>query len=135
MAGSETSATMLSGCVYYLCKSASVMQKLTSEIREAFVTEEEIKFGNAATLPYLAAVIEESLRMYPPVVTSLKRVSPVGGTTVDSYFIPENVWLIYLTWEYKLTFRARPSWPVTTTHPITQVQILSGQINSFLSVG
>ncbi|KAE9362911.1 cytochrome P450 family protein [Stipitochalara longipes BDJ] len=93
MAGSETSATMLSGCVYYLCKSASAMQKITSEIREAFATQEEIKFANAATLPYLAAVIEESLRMYPPVVTSLKRVSPVGGATVDGHFIPENTLL------------------------------------------
>jgi cytochrome P450 len=96
MAGSETSATMLSGCVYYLCKSANVMQKVVDEIRKAFAADEEIKFANAATLPYLAAVIEESLRKYPPVVTSLKRVSPVGGATVDGHYVPENVCLVIL---------------------------------------
>ncbi|KAJ5936704.1 hypothetical protein N7466_003154 [Penicillium verhagenii] len=41
-------------------------------------------------LTYLGAVIEESLRMYPPFVTSLSRIVPAGGSTVDSQYIPEG---------------------------------------------
>ncbi|GAD91552.1 hypothetical protein PVAR5_0124 [Paecilomyces variotii No. 5] len=90
IAGSETSATVLSGCIYYLCRHPTVMDRLINEIRGAFSTDSDINFNKTSTLTYLAAVIEESLRMYPPVVTGLARVPPAGGETVDGYFVPEG---------------------------------------------
>ena len=88
IAGSETSATLLSGLIYYLCSSSSAYLRLTSEIRSAFNSTAEITFASITRLPYLAAVIEESLRVYPPFVTSLARVVPKGGDTVDGVFLP-----------------------------------------------
>lgn len=40
-------------------------------------------------LPYLNAVIHESLRIFPPVAVPLPRVSP--GEMVDGYYIPKGV--------------------------------------------
>jgi hypothetical protein len=67
------------------------MHKLVGEIRSAFPTAEEITITKTAKLAYLSAVIEESLRMYPPFVTSLARVVPPGGACVAGDWIPENV--------------------------------------------
>ncbi|KAJ5622389.1 hypothetical protein N7528_005621 [Penicillium herquei] len=90
VAGSETSATLLSGCIFYLCTNPHAMCRLTTEIRSTFKSDTEITFRNISTLTYLSAVIEESLRMYPPFVTSLARKSPKGGAIIDGEFIPEG---------------------------------------------
>lgn len=60
-------------------------------------------------LPYLNAVIEETLRVYPPVVTHVPRVVPKGGATVDGHFLPENVCtnLLQLRFNGKLTWALR----------------------------
>jgi len=91
VAGSETSATLLSGCIFYLCTNPLTMSRLVSEIRSTFAKEDEITFRNVASLPYLAAVIEESLRMHPPFVTSLARIVPPDGSIVDGHYVPGGV--------------------------------------------
>lgn len=67
------------------------MRQLIAEIRSTFDKDTDITFRGAASLTYLAAVIEESLRMYPPFVTSLARTVPAGGSTIDGQYIPEGV--------------------------------------------
>lgn len=65
-----------------------------SEVRSSFPEKDgegAITFARTARLPFLNAVIEESLRMYPPLVTSLARVVPTGGKTVDEWPVPEGV--------------------------------------------
>jgi hypothetical protein len=91
IAGSETSATLLCGCIFYLCTNPHAMSHLVGEILSAFHSAEDITFRSSAALPYLSAVIEESLRMYPPFVTSLARIIPAGGAAVDGHFVPEGV--------------------------------------------
>lgn len=102
VAGSETAATLLSGCVFYLCTNPRIMGRLVSEVRSAFTTEEDMTFRNTATLAYLSAVIEESLRMHPPFVTSLARIVPPGGSMVDGQFVPGGVCLLCLYIQHPL---------------------------------
>ncbi|CAG8094896.1 unnamed protein product [Penicillium olsonii] len=90
VAGSETSATLLSGCIYYLCTTPRVMARLTADIRSAFTQDSNMTFRALENLTYLAAVIKESLRMYPPFATSLARLVPTGGALVDGHFVPER---------------------------------------------
>ncbi|KAL2794803.1 cytochrome P450 [Aspergillus keveii] len=90
IAGSETSATTLSGCVYFLSKHPETLKKLNDEIRAAFTNDSDITAAICARLPYLNAVIEETLRLYPPVAASLPRVVPNGGDVVDGYAVPEK---------------------------------------------
>ena len=59
VAGSETTASLLSGTTFLLLKNQLVLQKLVDEIRSAFHDEGEIDLTSAARLPYLHAVLEE----------------------------------------------------------------------------
>ena len=67
------------------------MERLVSEIRTAFTSDQDIAFSKAENLQYLNAVIEESLRIYPPLVVGLPRIVPEGGASVAGHYVPENV--------------------------------------------
>ncbi|PKY00246.1 cytochrome P450 [Aspergillus campestris IBT 28561] len=90
IAGSETTATLLSGLTYWLLRTPEVLDKVTKEVRSTMVREEDITFHSAsAQLPYLLACLNEALRMYPPVPTGLERMTPPGGPiTIAGYQIP-----------------------------------------------
>lgn len=69
-AGGETTATAIRATLLYIITSPLVYRKLQSEIDDAVVrnaisspiTESEVK-----SMPYLQAVVKESLRVFPPV--------------------------------------------------------------------
>ena len=94
VAGSETTATLLSGATYYLLSNPVVLKKLQAEIRDAFQSEDEItplSVRSPGKLPYMEAVLTESLRMYPPLPASLPRMTGSMGDIIDGSFVPANV--------------------------------------------
>jgi cytochrome P450 len=91
IAGSETTATLLSGATFHLLKSPSALEKLTEEIRTTFPDAAELTFATLAHLPYLNACLQEALRIYPPVAGTLARRTQAGGAIINGQFIPENV--------------------------------------------
>jgi len=91
LAGSETTATLLSGATYYLLKSPDKLQKLIKEVRTSFGSPDEITLARVTTLPYVSAVLNEALRLYPPVPSSLPRFVPAGGAKIAGSWVPENV--------------------------------------------
>ena len=91
IAGSETTATLLSGCIFLLTTNPDKLNKVVAEVREAFKSEEEITILSIQNLPYMLACLNESLRRYPPVAVGLPRVTPKGGSYVDGKFVPEGV--------------------------------------------
>lgn len=63
IAGSETTATLLSGVTYLLLQNPRAWQKVVDEVRSAFKSEAEITFANAnARLPYMLACLDEAFR-------------------------------------------------------------------------
>jgi len=90
IAGTETTATLLSGLVYLLLRNPGPMRQLTDEIRESFNSPEEMTLGSLARLKYLHACLEEALRLYPPIPTGLQRRTPPGGTAICGKYVPEN---------------------------------------------
>lgn len=91
IAGSETTATLLSGATYWLLRSPEVLQKLVGEVRTVMKTEADITVSSAtANLPYMLACIEEAFRMYPPVPTGLRRITTTT-TNIGEYEIPAGV--------------------------------------------
>lgn len=90
VAGSETSATTLTALAYYLCRTPRVYQKLKDDVRRRFQTSDQIT-SLGATFPYLTAVIQETLRIYPPVPVGVPRITPKGGAMVAGVFVPEGV--------------------------------------------
>ncbi|KAF6240618.1 hypothetical protein HO173_001289 [Letharia columbiana] len=90
LAGSETTATLLSGATYYLLTNKVALDKVCDEVRGAFQSEGNITFASVTRLPYLNAVIEESLRLYPPVPSTLPRRTLAQGNVIDGHFVPGN---------------------------------------------
>lgn len=91
VAGSETSATTLSGLFYYLTNNPRVYAKLKAEVRTAFSQPEDVTAQAAATLPYLTACIDETFRIYPPIPIAMPRVVPDGGCTIAGHYVPGGV--------------------------------------------
>lgn len=93
VAGTETTATALSGLTYHLLMNPDKMDKIVGEIRGAFKQDSDINLGSLMRMEYLNACIEEGLRMYPPVPVGLPRVVPPGGISVCGEHIPGKVCL------------------------------------------
>lgn len=89
-AGTETTATILSGITYYLCKNPESMATLVAEIRQ-FKNPEDYNLNNLQALPFLQACINEAFRLYPPVPVGNMRLAPLGGAIVCGRFVPEGV--------------------------------------------
>ncbi|GAD95590.1 hypothetical protein PVAR5_4236 [Paecilomyces variotii No. 5] len=88
VAGSETTATVLSGVTYLLLKNPRVLEKLQNEVRSAFSSEEQINFDSCNKLEYCLAVLTEALRVYPPVAPGLPRIVDPQGDMIAGNWVP-----------------------------------------------
>jgi cytochrome P450 len=91
IAGSETSATVLCGAAYNLARNPDVQKKAQAEVRSAFKSDQDITLLSLARLPYLAALIEESLRCFPAVPGTFPRRTGPDGDHIAGYFVPADV--------------------------------------------
>jgi len=91
VAGSETTATALAACTWYLCKYPSTLAKLTAEIRTAFSSSDDITFLGVNRLKYLNCVLTETLRCFPSTPTGVSRRVPQGGDMIDGGFVAGGV--------------------------------------------
>jgi cytochrome P450 len=90
-AGSETTATTLSGTTWLLLKDPARLAKAVAEVRSTYNSQDEITMESVARLSYVIACLQEGLRYYPPVPTGFPRVVPPGGDTISGYYIPAGV--------------------------------------------
>ncbi|KPM43740.1 Isotrichodermin C-15 hydroxylase [Neonectria ditissima] len=98
VAGSETTATVLSAVTFYLCTHPDVLAKLADEVRSSFASEDEIDFSSVNGLKYLLAVLDETMRMFPPVGSSIPRKCQPNGDTINGQFIPGGTILDIWQW-------------------------------------
>ena len=72
-------AIQLRAAVYYVLKHPPVLKKLQGELEAANLSL-PISYRDAKDrLPYLDAVVKESMRLHPGVGLPLERVVPEGG--------------------------------------------------------
>lgn len=88
IAGSETTSTLLTGAVFLLTTHPDVLDKLALEVRGQFKSSDEITLTSVNSLSYMLAVLNESLRHYPPVAISAPRVVPAEGAEIAGCQIP-----------------------------------------------
>lgn len=91
IAGSESTATALSGAAFLMLTHPSVYTRLVDEVRSAHSSIGDITLASTQRLMYLDAVITETLRMYPPVAITMPRRVPVGGETIEGKFVTEGM--------------------------------------------
>ena len=90
-AGTETVATLLPAVTYLLAKNPKTMVRAMGEVRKAFDDGTSIDFKSVSNLKYLCAVIDEALRLFPPVPEGLPRVTPPGGQVICDHWVPGGV--------------------------------------------
>lgn len=91
IAGSETTATTLSGVTYLLLTHPEILQKTIDEVRSSFSSEAEIDLLSVQKLSYMMVVLQETLRMYPPVPAAIPRKAQPGGDIICGQYVPEDV--------------------------------------------
>ncbi|KAF2398789.1 benzoate 4-monooxygenase cytochrome P450 [Trichodelitschia bisporula] len=96
IAGTETTASLLSGLIFHLLTNPESLKELTKEIRSAFSSPEEMNLSSLVRLKYLHACLEEGLRMYTPVPAGVPRLTPPEGAAICGRWIPGNT-AVYVT--------------------------------------
>ncbi|KAH8792255.1 cytochrome P450 [Flagelloscypha sp. PMI_526] len=86
-AGSDTTITTLSSLFFLLLTHPDKIEKLRKEI-DALDEGELNNLSRLAQLPYLNACIDETLRLFPPVVSQLNRPSVGSGKVITDRFVP-----------------------------------------------
>lgn len=91
MAGSDTVAIALRTIFYMVLRHPAVRARLLAEIDAAGLAF-PVSWEQSRRLPYLDAVIRESLRVHPPVGLPLERVVPAAGLAMrDGSHVPAGV--------------------------------------------
>ncbi|KAK4215511.1 cytochrome P450, partial [Rhypophila decipiens] len=92
IAGSETTASLLAGAVYFLSQPENKphLARLLAELQSNFASEEEITPSrlNPNTTPFLCAVLSECLRLYPPGAINMPRTVAPAGALIDGKYVP-----------------------------------------------
>lgn len=91
IAGCQLTTVALATATYLMMRHPKTREHLIKEIRETFEKESDITITSTMNLPYLAAVINETLRIHHPTPINLPRVVPPEGHMVDGHFIPGGV--------------------------------------------
>lgn len=99
-AGHETTASALTWAIYCLCRHPDVQSKLRDELRTQLPALRERNTQISSTeidrLPYLNAVLQETLRIFPPVPLTLRETAL--DTTIQSHFIPAGTTIVICPW-------------------------------------
>lgn len=97
-AGTDTTATALTGWTYFMCTHPEAYGRLISEIRGTFTAEYDIKWEKVRELRYLETTLMEALRLFPPSPASQQRIVPRDGATIDGYRLPAGTTVAVSPW-------------------------------------
>lgn len=90
-AGTHTTSLTISMATYYLLKNPEKLEQLSEELKGVKENSQGmLEYRDICRLPYLTAVIKESLRLSSPVPGVIPRVVPEGGITWAGHFLPEG---------------------------------------------
>ncbi len=89
-AGHETTASALTWAFYWVDSLPEVREKLLNELNDLGDNPEP---GLVAKLPYLTAVCQETLRIYPIVPSAFPRIA-VNPIEIGGYNLPKGTWII-----------------------------------------
>lgn len=99
-AGFGTMSDWYYSTTIFLIQSPTVYNFLVAELREGFVSYEDITSDQLVRFEYLNACLQESLRLLPSLNTGLARLSP--GALVDGIWVPQGVCILSTNFLFSL---------------------------------
>lgn len=93
LAGSETSSVAETAAVYEILSHPDIHEKLQEEVRTTFSGVKEIGLQDVLSkMPYLDAVVQETLRIHAPLANGFTRWVPdKHGATICEKHVPQGV--------------------------------------------
>ncbi|KAI4154345.1 MAG: hypothetical protein LQ340_001724 [Diploschistes diacapsis] len=88
IASSQLTTLVLTAMTYLLVQNPHTLTHLVMEIRNNFREERDITMASTSSLPYLEAVLKETLRIHHPTPIALPRVIPPEGRVIHGQMVP-----------------------------------------------
>jgi cytochrome P450 len=89
---SDTTSIVIAHAIYYFITNPQVYTKLQSILDTTFPGgDASWSYDSVKSIPYLEAIINETLRLKPPVPSAIHRQTPPEGLWIDEIFIPGDV--------------------------------------------
>ncbi|RWS22262.1 cytochrome P450 3A24-like protein, partial [Leptotrombidium deliense] len=76
-AGYETTSTSLAFVMHILVNHMDVQEKMRDEVMQLLEKDGQLDYNTVSSLPFMDAVINETLRIYPPITFFVTRVSDI----------------------------------------------------------
>lgn len=90
IAGYETTALAITYCIYQLAANPDKEAKLLAEI-DAFGRDTEPTYESLQNLPYLHAVMQETLRLLPPATFTVRQAK--DDMQLGNQLVPKGAWM------------------------------------------
>ncbi|GAD99504.1 benzoate 4-monooxygenase cytochrome P450, putative [Paecilomyces variotii No. 5] len=92
IAGSDTTGATLANAFYFLTTNQHIYKQLQRDLDTLFSdVGDSFTYEQVRNIPYVEAIIHETLRLKPAVPSGPPRVTPPGGLQVDEVWIPGDV--------------------------------------------
>uniref|UniRef100_A0A7N0SYT0 Cytochrome P450 n=1 Tax=Kalanchoe fedtschenkoi TaxID=63787 RepID=A0A7N0SYT0_KALFE len=96
-AGTDTTTSTMEWAMAELLHKPEAMQKVQSELRSAFDPTQKLRESDMETLPYLKAVIKETLRLHPPLPFLVPHMA-MDTCQMLGYHIPKETQILVNVW-------------------------------------
>lgn len=107
-----------------MAKTPALFDALIDELPK-YKRIDDINIRELEKLPFLNAVIRESMRMYPPVTPPMPRVCPPHGAIISGYAIPGGVESYQTFAKFRSPFLRLP-WPCVVIQTYSPIRKSSG---------
>ncbi|XP_058087507.1 cytochrome P450 76A1 [Magnolia sinica] len=97
IAGTDTTTSTLEWAMAELLQNPKVMIKVQAELRQVVGPNRKLEEQHMAELPYLKAVIKETLRLHPP-LPFLVPHRAMNSCKMQGYYIPEDTQVLVNVW-------------------------------------
>ncbi|TGJ85438.1 hypothetical protein E0Z10_g3302 [Xylaria hypoxylon] len=88
-AAGDTTAVTIAATLFYVLENPEVLKKLEAELTDAGIHEIPA-FAEVSKLPYLNAVLKESMRVFTVTSFPMERLVPTGGAVIAGMYFPEG---------------------------------------------
>ncbi|KAL5740676.1 hypothetical protein ACOSQ2_029856 [Xanthoceras sorbifolium] len=97
LAGSETTSSTIEWALTELLRHPESMNKAKAELAEVVGPNKKVEETDIDNLPYLRAVIKETMRLHPPIPFLVPRRA-IQDTNFQGYHIPKNTQVLVNAW-------------------------------------